>query len=375
MKEKANRIAFWIKGKPQPPVRIELHPTNKCNLKCRFCWQSATKNQDTSSELSDEKLFSLVKEAGEWGIKEWIISGGGEPLIRKNATLKVMSLIKKYNMWGQLTTNGTLLEDKSARNIVNMGWNQIQFSIDGPDAKTHDYLRSVKGAFEKATENAKSLSNYKRSENKDLPYLGFNTVLNRLNYDKLPEMIELCYKVGSQLVYFEPVYPGYLKKERLFLNEEEKEEMQGFIKKAVKKAKKLKIDTNIESFCKKELIDKRKFENTVIKETKEDANPYISLPCYQPWYLMGIKACGLTGCCSTFEIGEKIQNKTLKEIWNSNTFNRIRQEMLSKKLPPYCSKCSVVVVMENKEIRRHLKDSLDKKGLKEVASTLIKKLI
>lgn len=363
MEEKARRIALWAQGKPQPPVRIELHPTNRCNLKCRFCWQSAAKDQDYSLELNDQKLFQIVNEAGKWGVKEWVVSGGGEPLVRKNATLNILRLIKKYDMWGQLTTNGVLFDEKSIKDVVDIGWDQIQFSIDGPDARTHDYLRSVEGTFEKAVRNAKLLASYKKKNSKDKPYLGFNTVLNRLNYDKLPEMIEICHEVGFQLTYFEPVYPGYLEKERLSLNENEKEELQGYIKKAIKKAKKLKISTNIENFYKKHLIDKDNFKKTVIKETKEDENAYIRAPCYQPWYLMGIKGCGLTGCCSTFEVGERIQNKTLKEIWHGPVFNRLRQEMLSQKLPSYCSKCSVVVVMDNKEIRKRLEENWKGKKL------------
>lgn len=362
MEEKANRIALWAEGKPQPPVRIELHPTNRCNLKCIFCWQSTAKDKDYSVELSDQKLLDIIHEAGKWGVKEWIISGGGEPLVRKNITLKIMELIKKYDMWGQLTTNGVLFNKKSIQHTVSIGWDQIQFSVDAPDAKTHEYLRGIKGTFEKMIKNAQLLSSYKEKNAKSDPYLGFNTVLNRLNYNKVPEMIELCHKVGFQLVYFEPIYPGYLKKERLTLNEEEKEELQKYIKKATKTAKKLKISTNIDNFYKKDLIDKDKFEDTVVREVKQDENPYISLPCYQPWYLMGIKGCRLAGCCSTFEVGENIQNKTLKEVWNGKVFNSIRQDMLSKKLPPYCSKCSVVVVMENKSIREYLKKMLKNEG-------------
>jgi MoaA/NifB/PqqE/SkfB family radical SAM enzyme len=362
MEDKASRIILWTKGEPQPPVRVELHPTNKCNLKCKFCWQSASKNKNSTLELNDEKLLAIVKEAGEWGVKEWIISGGGEPLVRKGITLNFMKLIKSYNMWGQLTTNGTLFDEKTAKEIVDMKWDQVQFSIDGPNAKTHDYLRGVNGAFEKAVKNAKFLSDYKKEKENDAPYLGFNTVLNRLNYNKLPEMIDLCKEVGFQLVYFEPIYPGYLEKERLTLNEDEKEEMQRYIRETIKKAKKLNISTNIENFYRKDIIGKEEFGNTILKETEKDANPYVSLPCYQPWYLMGIKGCGLAGCCSTFEIGEKIQNRTLKEVWNGPVFNKIRQEMLSKKLPSYCSKCSVVVVMENKEIRKRIKEKLKEKN-------------
>ncbi len=358
MELKAERIAKWASGEPQAPVRIELHPTNKCNLKCKFCWQSAAKEIDTSTELSDEKLYSIVREAAELGVKEWIISGGGEPLVRRNATMNVFELIKKNKMWGQLTTNGTLFRKEDVKKLVEINWDQIQISIDGPNSKIQDYLRNKKGGFANAVETARLFSKYKINFDKDQPYLGFNTVLNRLNYNMLDEMIDLAYDVGFQLVYFEPIYGGYLINERLTLNEEEKKELRHYAKKAKRRANRLKIDTNIDRFMQTKLVDKSDFKHVVIRETENSFNRFISAPCYQPWYLLGIKANGLAGCCSTFEVGESIQNKTFKDLWFSKTFNEIRNNMLNKNLPEYCSKCSVVVVMDNKDIRKNLKKKL-----------------
>lgn len=65
---RAQRIAEWARGNPQPPVRIEIHPTDRCNLKCRFCWQVTADNQDYSWELPDEKWLSIVHEAGRMGV-------------------------------------------------------------------------------------------------------------------------------------------------------------------------------------------------------------------------------------------------------------------------------------------------------------------
>ena len=355
MELKAERIARWAVGKPQSPVRIELHPTNRCNLRCRFCWQSTVKKIDDSSELSDEKLFSIVREAAALGAKEWIVSGGGEPLVRRNATINILKLIKKYGMWGQLTTNGALFKEEDVRKLVEVNWDQVQISIDGPSPKIQDYLRGKKGTFIKATETARLFSKHKNALGKEQPYLGFNTVLNRLNYNKVGEMVELAYDVGFQLVYFEPIYAGYLSKERLTLNEEEKKELRGYAKKAKRKANKLKVATNIDRFIQTKLVDKSDFKHVVLRETENSYNRFISAPCYQPWYLLGIKADGLVGCCSTFEIGEYIQNKTLKGVWFGKIFNEIRKNMLDKNLPDYCSKCSVVVVMDNKDIRKRLK--------------------
>jgi MoaA/NifB/PqqE/SkfB family radical SAM enzyme len=359
MKQRAERIYEWSKGIKQGPVRIELHPTNKCNAKCVFCWQITKKKDfDYSSELSEEKLISLVNEAAAFGVREWIISGGGEPLVRHDETIKIMKLIKQKGMWGQLTTNGELFNEKDIEELVNVGWDQIQFSIDSSDSKIHDSLRGKKGLHNKAMQNFELFVKFKKLLGKSKPYMGFNVILNRKNYDKLDKMIELANQAGSQLVYFEPIYPGYLSKDELSLTKKQKNELSKHIKKASDLAKKYNISTNILTFLDKNLSDKTHFSDTILdyseSKPKIKDNKYLSLPCYQPWYLLGIKANGLAGCCSTFELGEDIHTKSLKEVWFSKTFDNIRKNLLDKKLPDYCKKCSVVVVMENKEIRNLL---------------------
>ncbi len=349
---RAQRIAEWARGNPQPPVRIEIHPTDRCNLRCRFCWQVTADTQDYSWELSDEKWLSIVHEAGRMGVKEWIVSGGGEVFMRPKLGMELMRTIKSYGMWGQLTTNGTLMTEENVRDIVQMGWDQVQISLDGPDAATQDYLRAQKNVFSRVINTAKRLSRYKKQLNSERPYVGFNSIINRKNYTRLAEHIELAYDVGFQLVYFEPLYPGYVRGERLELNEAESEEMQPHIQEAKKRADELGVATNVERFLRTDLMDKADIKNLIHREAGVEENPFMSAPCYQPWFLMAIKGSGLAGCCSSFEVGEKIHDKTLAEVWYGDTFNKLRASMLEKQLPEYCEKCSIYVVMDNKEIRK-----------------------
>lgn len=365
---KAERVNSWADGKPAGPVRIEIHPTNRCNLKCRFCWQSSAKPEDTLEEMSEETLFQIVEDAARMGVKEWIVSGGGEPFVRGKTTIELLRKIKQHGMWGQLTTNGTLITREWAREFVEMGWDQVQFSIDGPDAKTHDYLRRVPGTFDRATRAARWLSEARREKRATKPYLGFNTVITRRIHDKLPEMVRLGHDVGFDLVYFEPVYAGYVSEDRMTLNDEEKRILSKKAAEAKVLAGKLGVATNADRYIDAGLVEKGNFEEFILRETEESDDAYVSAPCYQPWYLLGIKGNGLAGCCSTFEVGEKVQEKSIRDIWHGELFNSIRRGMLSKNLPSYCAKCSVVVVMDNKDIRKELKamrqgNTLGEKGI------------
>jgi MoaA/NifB/PqqE/SkfB family radical SAM enzyme len=251
-----------------------------------------------------------------------------------------------------------LFRERDVIKLIKIGWDQVQISVDGPNARIQNYLRQARGAFQKAVRTARLFTLWKKRLKSDKPYLGFNTVLTRLVFDKMDEMIRLAAEVGSQLVYVEPLYPGYLKGERLELNEDEKRKFKKCIGKVMKLAKELGVSTNIDHFLEIELVDKSSFEQTVLKQVEKLSPTLLHAPCYQPWYLMGIKGSGLTGCCSTFETGEWIQNKSLEEIWFGPFFDRIREKMIKRELPSYCSKCSVVVVMDNRKLRKQLLKSV-----------------
>ena len=349
LEEITKRLRIWEKGERVGPVRIELHLTDKCNLNCIFCWRAVQKPKG-KKELSKRKVLEIVREAAELKVKEWIVSGGGEPLMRKNVTFTALKEIKKYKMWGLLTTNGTLLKEKDANFLVKIGWDQVQLSIDGPNPKINDFLRPPK-SFTRIMKAIEYLKKAKKLNKSSKPIIGFNTIINKLNYDKLDEMIELAYGVGVDLVYFEPIYPGYSKID-LKIPENKKELIKN-VKKADKLAKKLKVSTNVREFLEYDLLDKTDLRKKMLEEVK-NIKGFKGVPCFRPWYLMGVKASGFTGCCSTFERGEFIQGKSLKEVWFGKVFNQLRKEMLEKKQPDYCSKCSVVVLMENRRLREML---------------------
>jgi MoaA/NifB/PqqE/SkfB family radical SAM enzyme len=348
LEEIKRRLENWARGKKEGPIRMELHPTDACNLKCIFCWKRKEKNP-TKKELSEAKLLQIVREAAKLGVREWIVSGGGEPLMRKEVTLKVLKEIKKYKMWGLLTTNGTLLEEKDAEKLVKMCWDQVQFSIDGPNREINDFLRPP-NSFERATKAVRTLRKVRERLHSDKPYIGFNTILNKMNFNKMDEMVELASKVGADLVFFEPIYTGYSSID-LSIPKEKNRELVKSIKRCEKIAKNLGVNTNARDFLEVKLVDKSDLREKMLKEVK-NIDGFIGAPCFRPWYLMGIKASGFAGCCSTFEIGEFIQGKHLSEVWFGKTFNKLRKEMLNKQIPDYCSKCSIVVFNENRFLRK-----------------------
>ncbi len=85
-----------------------LHVTQKCNLKCTYCYNSH--NLNTTPELNTDQLKYIINKLKEVGTKSIIITGG-EPLLRKDI-VELCAYIKKLKMHVELLTNGSFLNDK-----------------------------------------------------------------------------------------------------------------------------------------------------------------------------------------------------------------------------------------------------------------------
>ncbi len=348
MEKKVERLLDWVRGKKVSPITIELNPTERCNLKCRSCWQRA--NTTKKNELSTDKLLSIVKEAAELGVKEFRIPGSGEPFIR-NDILDVMREIKKHNMYGLLITNGTLLTGEIIEELVRISWDCITFSIDGPDSETNDYLRGD-GVFEKVIKNLELFKNIK----KDKPLIRFNVVLSNKNYNRLHEMILLAHKMGCEDVQFQAMTVWGEEGKNLLLNQKQKKELPEYIKKAREFAEKYNIFTDIENSLETELIDNTNKMDEVIREKSNDKNKFLSLPCFEPFYNMIIRPDGSVGPCAVFgrEESDSVSGKTLQEIWFGNVFDKIRESLLNKQLFSFCKQCCTAVHVENVKIKNKL---------------------
>jgi MoaA/NifB/PqqE/SkfB family radical SAM enzyme len=352
MDEKIARLLEWAKGNKAPPFTLDINPTDKCNFKCLHCWQRAFKKIDSSYELSDEKLIEIVREALKFGVKEFEITGGGEPMMRRKLVLKLMEIIKKGGGFGNITTNGSLFDLKSIKKILKINWDRITFSLDGPDAKSNDAIRG-KDNFEKVMEVIELLNQMKMKMGKNLPIIKFNVVINKKNYDKIEEMVKLAKTVNCSIIHFDSltIHSEYGKK--LKLNKKEERKFEKNAKVAKELAEKFGIFTDVD-FLTKDLIEKSNEMDVVLKDESDSKN-FFSLVCYEPWWHLVIKTDGSAQpCCLYDEKEENVKNKSLREIWFGSYFEKIRNNMRKKQFSKYCSICNAGQVFENRRIRSEM---------------------
>jgi len=364
MEEIIKQMLLWKKGEKAGPISIHLDLSNRCNLRCKFCWQRSHERiglVDTKNEISEERLLKLVKEAHDLGVKDWLLSGGGEPMLRTETCIKVMKEIKKYGMFGDIITNGCFLNEENIKELVHIGWDRIRFSINGSDKEIHDSIVSKDGTFTEVIKNIELINKYKREYRKQKPEIGFNTVINSLNYRDFPNIVVLLKRLNGCLLNVQNVIL-YSDDEKIYaLNKEQIKDAYIYLKKALDLANNYKIHTNLGSYINQEILDKSNKVSKmdkIIMDKSQSQDPFINIPCYEPWYLMTIRANGIIGSCRLFgDSGAELADKTLKEIWHGSYFDNARKKLLTGKLADYCKKCGANEIFENVKIREGLKNA------------------
>ena len=138
-------------GFPNHPV---WEITSKCNLQCLHCHTSGGKT--THNELTTEEGKQLLDQLADVKEFQMMAFTGGEPLLRKDL-FELLAYSKALGFSNTLATNAMLIDDSIAKRLRQYGVVIAAVSLDGFDAKTHDFVRNHPGAFDKAIEGIKAL--------------------------------------------------------------------------------------------------------------------------------------------------------------------------------------------------------------------------
>jgi len=358
-------LFLWMKEGWAPPHRIQICPTDTCNLQCLSCWRISPKHRDNitlpADEITDERLLGMVDEAIDLGVKEIGLNGGGEPLIRKKLVMEIIKKIKKAGLRGTITTNGTLFSPEDVKLMVDLGWEEVLISLDGPTPQINDFLRPPAGSFYKTIRALKLFKSYKAESRQNKPKVGITCVLSKKNAYSIAEMISLGIENSVEEVFFQPLIVFSPQGEKIMLTSEETEELYIVQLDAVRQlANTSGIITNFWSLHNNsEQCDEPKAAALLSKTLATLPDKYkefIRYNCYEPWYRMHIDPAGRVSPCCMMPHNEKFSAKeySLKEIWSGTFFSEVRQGVLHNQLLPACNQCALTLFTHTQTLRLKL---------------------
>lgn len=171
-------LLFTKITKKRIPLIANLLITNRCNLRCFYCYVDVSHRQ--LKDLTIDEILRIIDILHKNGTKI-IVLLGGEPLLRDDIA-EIIEYINKKSIICEVITNGYLAEKRiEALKLVD----SVCVSLDG-DSITHDLNRG-KGSFNTAV-------NAIRLFKKNNINTRFKSVITKNNIDSLNFLAEFARK-------------------------------------------------------------------------------------------------------------------------------------------------------------------------------------
>ena len=183
-----------------PLSQLYFYLTKGCNLACRHCWLAPEFDPHGNKQpvLPLELFEQAIEEAIPLGLSGVKLTGG-EPLLHPDF-LDMLDVLMQKGLRLALETNGLLCTRELAAEISKLDEPFVSISLDGADAKTHDKIRGVRGAFRKATAAVRNLSDCGLK-----PQVIMSIMSDNVN--QLEGVIKLAEDLGAASVKFNIIQP------------------------------------------------------------------------------------------------------------------------------------------------------------------------
>ncbi|MFA5119259.1 MAG: radical SAM protein [Candidatus Omnitrophota bacterium] len=296
-------------------TEVIISITNRCNLRCAMCQIPMT----SAPEMTTSELKGLIEDIIELHPRT-IVFSGGEPLVRPDiGELIAFANHRKVNTC--LTSNGTMITDETAAMLASTGIGVVNISIEGT-REAHDALRG-RGNYDKALLALENLRSHKIETT-------IATMVCKLNFSVLAEVMELAARFGVTTVKFQPFSDIFLNDKscssRFLCEEKARGDILRSIEKVIELSRKYRISTNPAAYL-------RNIPAYLTGTRRRDTGAQ----CSALWASCPISSGGDIHLCwvlSEIVIGN-CKDKKITQIWGSAAHELLRGSVLKDK----CSGC------------------------------------
>ena len=183
---------------------IQWHLTERCNLRCRHCYQEGGPVQ----ELTREQVFAVIDEIDQM-LQAWRENyaiefqpsfnvTGGEPFLRPDL-FAILERMAGIGFEIYVLSNGTVITPERARLLAELKVNGVQVSLEGPE-EIHEAIRGP-GSF------AASLAGIRALMDAGVK-VSLNATLSRVNAGHFHDLVALARALGVPRLGFSRLVPS-----------------------------------------------------------------------------------------------------------------------------------------------------------------------
>ena len=175
---------------------LTLDVTNRCNLRCRHCFNYSGEHRSERTEHTDDELIDAAKQIADIRPNTTCLCGG-EPLLRKELVYELIRIIKKGGGTVNMVSNGSLLDGECADNLKKSGVGNVQISLDG-DRESHNWLRNDERSYDSAISAIENLIDAKVET-------AVSCTPNVMNINKFDDLANTLTKMGVSRLRVQPI--------------------------------------------------------------------------------------------------------------------------------------------------------------------------
>jgi len=332
-----------------PHSHVSLDLTYRCNLRCNMCFlygQHLTGHNPTLEtmrfrrELTLDEWRGVLTDLHALGVRSLVMSGG--EVFLKRGFLELLAAARGHGFAVSVLTNGSMIGAEEARGLVEHGPNFVRFSLDG-DRDTHDAI-CRRPSYDALLAGLARIRAEQHRQGRARPELGFETVIQRRNQDKLHHVIQVAHAHAIRHVTISNIFftagedpcaspAGQTTREvDADLYAVDPHVLDG----ELKRVRALAAELGVAVTCR--LRGMRDIERVY-------GDPEFSYlnKCLYPWMMFRINPYGDVIPCtgSTRSMGN-VHERPIADIWNGEEFCGYRCELKAKGLFDECRKCNTL---------------------------------
>ena len=323
----------------QAPVCLYLETTNRCNLLCTTCPRTYAE-LEPPADMSWELFTSIVEQVPN--LVRAVLHGVGEPMLVKDLP-RMVRYLKDRGAYVLFNTNGTALNLRNGRALIEAGLDELRVSLDAANAKSYRAIRG-KDYFQRILKNVRAFRELQEREGCDKPRVSAWLTGLRETVEQLSDFVRVAAETGvkevylQRLVFFAQDAIGHATPDQALYERLDREE-SAHIARAAALAGSLGVTFSASGAA---------AEPGMSLKRNDSGSPW-SL-CRRPWTVMYFTANGRAlPCCiapfsqrgyENYTLGDATQ-QTLREIWAGPAYRDFRAALLSAAPPTACQNCGL----------------------------------
>ena len=275
-------------------------------------------------------------------IERAVLHGVGEPMLVKKLP-DMVRYLKERGTYVLFNTNGTVLNEKNGRALINAGLDELRVSLDAANARSYQAIRG-KNYFNRILRNVRTFRSLQDRLGCEHPRVSAWLTGLKETIAELPDFVRVAAEVGvkevylQRLVFFEHEAIGHARPDQALYERMTRDEAH-CLDEATALAHSLGL-----TFSASGAVS----EPGLSLKRPDDGSPWAM--CRRPWTVMYFTANGraLPCCIAPFSqrgyehytLGDATQ-QTLQDIWNGPAYQSFRETLLSDHPPSACANCGL----------------------------------